>query len=93
MVIIEKRETAACCGKTQIIWKLNIPIKKEYLPFLQEAGFMFRQTYLDAGMLYIEDNNLLVTGVFGLTDMRIRCKTTLCNNSKTLLEQVILDKF
>lgn len=91
MVSIEKREIPACCGKKQVIWKLNVPLKKEHLIIFQQAGFQFLQTYLDAGMLYVEDQNFFTTGVFGLNELKIKCKTKQCADSLVLFEQTIIN--
>jgi len=93
LIKISKKELQACCGKKQIIWKLNIPIKKDYLSILQQAGFHYVKTYFDAGMMYIEDKNLIATGIFGLNEITVKCKTKECTDSATKLEQIILTKF
>lgn len=90
MIQIDKREIKACCGKTQVSWKLSVPLKKDYLPFLQKAGFTVVKTYLDAGMMYIEDKALIARGVFGLNEIIIKCKSKQCPESSNVLEQTLL---
>lgn len=93
MIEISKREIKSCCGKKQLIWKLSTALKKEHLDILQKAGFSFTRTYLDAGMMYVEDKGLIANGIFGLTELRIKCKTSHCEESAKLLERTILVNF
>lgn len=90
MILIDKREIKSCCGKSQKIWKLSIPLKKEFLETFQKAGFTYLTSFLDAGMLYIQDSSLIVSGVFGLNELRLKCKNKNCENSIDKLEQIIL---
>lgn len=93
MIKISKREILSCCGKKQLVWKLSSPLKKEHLEILQQAGFSFVRTYLDAGMLYVEDKGLIASGVFGLTELQIKCKNAKCEESTKVLEKTILVNF
>jgi hypothetical protein len=90
LIQIDKREIVSCCGKKQMIWKLNTPIKKDHLEIFQRAGFSFVKTYIDAGMIYIEDKGLTATGVFGMNQFTIKCKNAKCEESAKLLERTIL---
>lgn len=90
LIQIDKREILSCCGKKQLIWKISVPLKKEHLDFFQQAGFSFVRTYLDAGMMYIENKGLIATGIFGLNEIKIKCKNSQCNESSQLLEKTIL---
>lgn len=93
MIQIDKKEIKACCGKKQTMWKLSIPLSKDHLPVLQQAGFYYLRSFYDAGMMYIEDRGLTARGVFGLNELHIRCKNKQCEESVKLLEQVILTNF
>jgi hypothetical protein len=90
LIKIDKREIKACCGKSQKIWKLNVPLNRDFLPIFQQAGFFFLSSFLDAGMLYVEDKGLTATGVFGLNELKIVCKNKSCEDSMKVLEQTIL---
>ena len=90
MITIDKKEIKACCGKSQIIWKLNVPIKQENIDLLQQAGFFPVKSYLNIGMLYVEDKGLIASGVFGMNEIRINCKNKLCQESIILFEKTVL---
>ncbi len=90
MIQISKREILSCCGKKQLIWRLNIALDKDQLPIFQQAGFSFVPAYIDAGMIYIEDKGLTATGVFGLNELTIKCKNKKCEESAAILERTIL---
>lgn len=94
MISIEKREVRSCCSdKKRIIWKLSVALSQEQLPFFQAAGYTIIKAYLDAGQLYIENSSLIATGVFGLTELNIKCKNKKCQESIPQLEQTILLNF
>lgn len=93
MIQIDKKEIKACCGKKQTIWKLNVPLRKEQLSVLQQAGFYYLRSFYDAGMMYIEDQGLTASGVFGLSELHIKCKNKKCEDSVKKLEQTILTSF
>ncbi len=57
---------------------------------LQQNGFFFVQSYFDAGMLYIETNSIIASGVFGQNEIRIKCKNNLCDEGISLLEKTLL---
>lgn len=92
MIQIQKKEIKACCGKKKMLWVLNTPIKKEHIGVFQQSGFTFLRSYYDAGMMYIEDNGLIATCVFGLNEIKIKCKSNHCGESAQLLENIILTK-
>lgn len=93
MVKIEKREISTCCGKKQLIWRLNISLNKNHCVLLKQAGFSFFKSYYDSGMLYAEDKGLIASGVFGLNELNIKCKNEKCNDSVRILEEFILKNF
>lgn len=89
MIKITKKEIKSCCGKKQNQWKLSVSLRKEFLPALEAAGFFYLRSFYDAGMLYIEDNGLIASGVFGLGDLTVKCKNKKCEDSMILLEKTI----
>ena len=88
--VIVKNEIKSCCGKKQLVWKLPFSIQKEYLGQLQKAGFPYLKSFYDAGMLYLENKTIIVTGVFGLNEIKIKCKHKDCSANINLLEHVLL---
>lgn len=91
MIHIDKTEIKSCCGKSQTIWILSLPLSKELIPLLQQAGFSVLSMYTNVGMLHAEDRGLIANGTFGLAEIRIRCTNgKYCADSKELLEKVIL---
>ena len=89
MITIEKREIKACCGKKQLIIKINIAFDKEHLSIFKQSGFPFLSQYFDAGMIYIEDSGLIATGTLGSNELRIKCKNQTCQKSISKLERII----
>lgn len=92
MITIIKKEVKSCCGKTSKIWQLSSSLNKSFLPIFELNGFFHLKSFFDAGMLYIEDKNVIATGVFGLNELSIKCKNKKnCQQSVDLLESIILN--
>lgn len=90
-MLIEKKEIKACCGRTQPLWNLSQPISLLLGENIQNSGFFSVPSYAKIGMIYLEDKNIIVSGVLGMTELTIRCKSKKCQDSLVILEKVILN--
>lgn len=79
----------ACCGKSTITYGLSFSILKEQAPSFEQAGFYVSNTYLNVGMLYAENNYLVVTGSFGSNRIVLKCKVKNCETMTSTFEDVI----
>jgi hypothetical protein len=66
-----------CCGGTTVAWKLGAPIRKEALPAIVAAGYIVSQHFLQANILYVENQGINIRGVFGGDILQAICKTTI----------------
>jgi hypothetical protein len=89
---IERFLIKACCGKTSLILKTDRPIDKSFITFLTNKGFSERTHFTVAGILYVENSDLIITGPMGADKLQIKCKKDNCkellNNFELLLVQL-----
>lgn len=91
----ERFTVQACCGKTSIIFKTDQPITKEHLSALVKAGFNEATHFTEAGILYADNSDLIVTGPIGSDRLQVKCKSAnqdncsqKINDFEVLLEQL-----
>lgn len=88
---IERFTIQACCGKTSLIFKTDQPITQNLLTFLVNAGFVEAAHFTKAGILYVDNPDLIITGPFGSDKLQVKCKVKDCeqkvNDFETLLLQ------
>ena len=77
------------CGKSQTIYELSLSINKTHLNFFSEKGFIEGKSYTVAGILYVENNNIIIIGPFGSNRLQIKCKIDNCDNSFSELENYL----
>lgn len=79
----------ACCGKTQIILQLDFPLEKKHLQLFLNSNFIEVKNYINSGIMFVEDTNLTASGPIGSNRLQIRCKTTDCEKSSIIIENII----
>lgn len=89
MVSVERFLVKACCGSTSVNFKISSPISKDFLPLLVGNGFTEAKHFTTAGLLYVENESLVITGSFGQTLLQIKCKKA-CEDSINSLEQLLI---
>ncbi len=90
MIEIKKTTHAACCGKTQTVWQINVPLLKEYVKLFEENGFLSIKKSIDSGIFNVENSNMRAICPFGNNKIQIKCKTKLCEEGKCEFEKVLL---
>jgi hypothetical protein len=82
----------ACCGKTSLIFKIDQPLTKVHLAALVNLGFREAAHFTKAGVLYVDNLDLIVTGPFGSDRLQVKCKVADChqklNDFEVLLTQL-----
>lgn len=72
-----------------VAFKLDRSINKEILNFLVSQGFTELPHFTKSNILYIENANMVATGVFGQDTIQTKCKVRSCeefiNNFEHLL--------
>jgi hypothetical protein len=86
---IKRIESRACCGKTQTTLQLGFALDAAHIPIFTASGFILSKSYIDRGILYIEDKNISAMGPIGSNRLQIRCKNTDCIASTDKLEAIL----
>jgi hypothetical protein len=89
---VVRHTVQACCGKTSIIFKTDRPIMKEHLDKLVALGFTEAKHFTAAGILYVDNAELILKGPFGSDRLQVQCKVANCdekvNDLEALLQQL-----
>ena len=83
---VEKFVIQACCGRTQISFKIDRPIDEFLLQVLKSNGFTIADNFVKAGLLYADNLDLIVSGPFGSDKLNAGCK-----KSKADCERILND--
>jgi hypothetical protein len=82
----------ACCGKTSLILKTDRPVDKKLLDFLVSNSFLELAHFTQAGILYADSSELIVTGPIGSDRLQVKCKKADCaqllNDFEVLLQKM-----
>jgi len=81
--IIVKNSCKACQGS--VAFKLDGVFSQNILPLLVSKGFNERTNFTQAGLLYVESDNLIASGRFGSDTIQTKCKKKDCTS--------VLDEF
>jgi hypothetical protein len=87
---VERFTVQACCGRTSIIFKTDQPISKIHLEGLVSRGFNEHGHFTQAGILYADNSDFIVTGPIGSDRLQVKCKTADCEKRLNDLEALLL---
>lgn len=82
----ERFTVQACCGKTSVILKTDTPLTIEHLKGLVDLGFTESKHFTQAGLLYADNLDLIVSGPLGSDRLQIKCKKADCEKKIADLE-------
>lgn len=89
---VERFTTQACCGRTSQIFKTDRPITSGDIESLKKLGFIEATHFTKAGILYVDNPDLIVTGPIGSDRLQVKCKIQDCvkkvNDFEVLLQQL-----
>lgn len=80
----------ACCGRTSMIFKTDQPISKKTLESLVLIGFKESPQFTKAGILYVDNLDLIITGPFGSDRLQVKCKNSDCAKKINDFEELLL---
>jgi hypothetical protein len=63
-----------CCGQTGVAIKTENIISKEMIPIFTSKGYKEDKKYTNAGVLYIENDDITITGALNAKIFQIKCK-------------------
>jgi hypothetical protein len=87
---VERFTIQTCCGGTSIIFKTDQPITKEHLAGLVARGFNESGHFTQAGILYADNLDFIVTGPIGSDRLQVKCKNIGCEQKLNDLENLLL---
>jgi hypothetical protein len=87
---VERFTVNACCGRTNIIFKLDRPIGANLLDFLVSKGFIENAQFTKAGMIYVDNSDFILTGALGGDKLQAKCKLKDCTQKLVELEETLL---
>ena len=64
-------------------------METEDLAYFVAGGFRGVKSYIDIGIFYVEDINLIALAPFGTNRLQIKCKNTACEPSIVKLEELL----
>lgn len=85
----EKFVVQACCGKTSIMFKTDTPITTNTLKSLVNLGFIEAQHFTQSGILYVDNQDLIITGPIGSDRLQVKCKKSNCNQKVQEFEALL----
>jgi hypothetical protein len=89
---VERFKIQACCGKTSLIFKTDEPLDKAFMSYLVGLGFIEQEHFTVAGILYVTNKELILTGPFGSNRLQVTCKgdncTQIVNDFENLLSKL-----
>ncbi len=89
---VTRHTVQSCCGGTSLIFKTSRPILPKDIEGLVKLGFTEAAHFTKAGILYVQNDTLIVTGPIGSDRLQVKCKVSDCaqkvNDFEVLLEQL-----
>jgi hypothetical protein len=86
---LTKFTITACCGRTSIIYKTDKPILKEYIAKLVNLGFKEHDNFTKAGILYLENQNVIIQSPIGSDRIQIKLKQKADENVFNQIEELL----
>lgn len=85
---------SACkvCGGTSISFKLEKALTLDILPLLEDKKYRVKDNFTRSGILYVENDAIIITGAFNTTNLQTKCKKSDCSKYIDELE-VLLSNF
>lgn len=81
-------ESKCRCSKSELILECPFPLEPELLPALTSRGYKLNQTYINRGILYVANDDLILIGSFYANKLKVKCKKPNCYEK---LEEIKLD--
>ena len=82
----ERHTIQACCGRTAVILKTDRPLESKIITFLVASGFNESKHFSDAGIIYLDNEDFILTGPIGSDRLQVKCKKLNCYDKLEELE-------
>jgi hypothetical protein len=87
---VERFVVQACCGKKQIVFKIDRPLNVSILEVLKSNGFTEALNFTKAGMVYADNLDLIVSGPIGGDKLNVKCKKEDCEQILNDFEALLI---
>jgi hypothetical protein len=87
---IERFLIQGCCGRKHIVFKLDKPLALDLLDVLKSNGYTEAPKFAQAGMLYADNKDLIVSGPIGGDKLNVKCKKEDCDAYLNDLEALLI---
>lgn len=87
---VERFTVQACCGNVSIMFKTDQPLTTELLSKLVAQGFNEHLHFTQAGILYVDNLDFIMTGPIGSDRLQVKCKRRDCEQNLNDLEALLL---
>jgi len=64
-------------------------MENEYLDYFVKNHYTMVKSYINIGIFYVEDANLIALGPFGGNKLQIKCKNANCDESLIKFEELL----
>ena len=88
---IDRYLIQGCCGKMQIVFRLDRPIDYSLIETFKVNGFKELVHFTQAGLMYVENSNLVISGPIGANKVHVKCKKTNCDTFLNDIEQLLIN--
>lgn len=69
--------------------KISSPISMEMISYFIGVGFRESEHFTKNGILYVQNNDIILNGAVGSNTLSVKCKTDNCENSLNELEKIL----
>jgi len=86
---VQKYNVQACCGRTSIFFKISEPISIEFMNILKSNGYKETEHFTKAGILYVDNEDFILTGPIGSDKLQVKCKKPNCEEMVSKFENFL----
>lgn len=87
----ERHTIQACCGRTAVILKTDRPLQPNIISYFVSLGFNESKHFSDAGIIYLDNEDFILTGPIGSDRLQVKCKKINCYDKIEDLENKLKD--
>lgn len=87
---LERILIKGCCNKTKVVFKIDRPVTQALIDILKSNGFTENPGFTKAGMLYVYNPDLIVSGPIGADRVNIACKKEDCEKILNDFEALLI---
>jgi hypothetical protein len=87
---IERFVIPACCGRKQIVFKIDRPVQQDLINILKSNGFTEAEQYTKVGLLYMHNSDIIVSAPIGADRINVKCNKDDCEKILNDFEALLL---